>query len=228
MKKLYSAFLLLFVLQAAAAQRLVKVSLLNSGEFERATFDLGESVLLHLSKDGQILKWGVDIYANRDDNYTDRMEEYTGKTGYFAPTDDSAFQGKIKFIGRTYFTYYASFENELLKGKVKSIGNIPIDYYQHYENEAFRGKLKNIGQSLVTWYSSFDNESLRGKLKSIGNTPLNYYSSFEDKLIRGRIKSIDRSAYTYYSSFDRPEYRGSIKTGAQTVIVNGIKFVIRW
>ena len=45
---------------------------------------------------------GVDIYKGRDDNYNDRMEEFTGKTGYFSPTDDSAFRGKLKFIGRTY------------------------------------------------------------------------------------------------------------------------------
>ncbi len=220
--------MLLCLLLPAMAQKLVKVSLQNDGHFDRLSFDLGESVLLHISKDGQIIKWGVDRYTGRDDNYLDLLDEYTGKTGYFAPTDDSAFRGKLKFIGRTYFTYYASYENAQLQGKLKSIGNINIDYYMPYENEAYRGYIKNLGQQLLTWYSSFDNEGLRGKLKSIGNTPLNYYSSFEDKLLRGRIKSIDRSTYTYYSSFDKPEYRGSLKTGAQTVIINGIKFFIRW
>jgi hypothetical protein len=228
MKKLFLAVAMFFSLQCVFAQKLIKVSLLNDGQFDRASFDLGEAVLLHVSRDGQIVKWGVDVYAGRDDNFNDRLDEYTGKTGYFASTDDSAFRGKIKFIGRTYFTYYASYENEGLKGKIKSIGNINIDYYQPYENEAYRGFLKNVGPLLFTWYSSFDNESLRGKLKSIGNTPLNYYSSFDDKIIRGRIKSIDRASYTYYSSFDKPEYRGSLKTGAQTTIVNGIKYVIRW
>ncbi len=228
MKKLFFACFLISFLQSLNAQKLLKVSLQNDGHFDRFSFDLGESVLLHVSKDGHIIKWGVDVYAGRDDNYADRLEEYTGKTGNFAPSDDSAFRGKLKFIGRTYFTYYASYENEQLKGKLKSIGNIIIDYYMPYENEAYRGSIKNLGQQLVTWYSSFDNEGMRGKLKSIGNTPLNYYSSFEDRLLRGRIKSIDRSTYTYYSSFDKPEYRGSLKTGSQTVIVNGIKFFIRW
>jgi hypothetical protein len=228
MKKIFFSCFLLCILQSVHAQKLLKVSLQNDGNFDRFSFDLGESVLLHVSKDGRIVKWGVDLYAGRDDNYADRLEEYTGKTGYFAATDDSAFRGKIKFIGRTYFTYYASYEHEQLQGKLKSIGNINIDYYMPYENEAYRGNIKNLGQQLLTWYSSFDNEAMRGKLKSIGNTPLNYYSSFEDRLLRGRIKSIDRSTYTYYSSFDKPEYRGSLKTGAQTVIVNGIKFFIRW
>jgi hypothetical protein len=228
MKTIYTICLLLCLVQASTAQKIVKVSIQNDGHFDRVSFDLGESVLLHVSKDGQIVKWGVDVYTGRDDNYMDRLDEYTGKTGYFAATDDSAFRGKIRFIGRTYFTYYASYENELLKGKLKSIGNINIDYYLPYENEAFRGLLKNVGQQLFTWYSSFDNEGLRGKLKSIGNTSLNYYSSFDDRLIRGRIKSIDRASFTYYSSFDKPEYRGSLKTGSQTTIVNGIKFFIRW
>jgi hypothetical protein len=219
---------MLLFLQCAYAQKLVKVSLQNDGHFDRASFDLGESVLLHVSRDGQIVKWGVDVYAGRDDNFNDRLDEYTGKTGYFASTDDSAFRGKIKFIGRTYFTYYSSYENEAWKGKIKSIGNINIDYYQPYENEAYRGYLKNVGPLLFSWYSSFDNEAIRGKLKSIGNTPFTYYNSFDDKLTRGKIKSIDRASYTYYSSFDKPEYRGSLKTGAQTVIVNGIKYVIRW
>ena len=228
MKKAFLFLFLIALFSSAFAQRIVKVSILNDGQFDRVSFDLGESVLLHLSKDGQITKWGVDVYAGRDDNYNDRLDEYTGKTGYFAATDDSAYRGKIKFIGRTYLSYYASYENVLLQGKLKSIGNITIDYYQPYENEAFRGLIKNVGQQLFTWYGSFDNEALRGKLKSMGNTSLNYYTSFDDKLIRGRIKSVGPSTYTYYSSFDKPEYRGSLKTGAQTVIVNGIKFFIRW
>lgn len=228
MKKIFLVFVMGWILQPAFAQKLLKISLLNDGQFDRVSFDLGESVLLHLSKDGQIMRWGVDVYAGRDDNYNDRLDEYTGKTGYFAPTEDSAFRGKIKFIGRTYFTYYASYENELLKGKVKTIGNIPLKYYQDFENETYRGSLKNVGHLLFTWYGSFDNESLKGKLKSVGNTPLTYYSSYDDVLIRGKIKSIDRATYTYYTSFEKPEYRGSIKTGSQTVVVNGIKYVIRW
>ena len=228
MKKLFLILILSFLLLPAIAQRLTKISLQNNGDFDRITFELDEAVVLHISKDGKIAKWGVDIYKGRDDNYNDRLEEFTGKTGYFGPTDDSAFQGKIKFIGRTYFTYYASYEDELLKGKIKSIGNTPIDYYRAYENEAYRGNIKNVGPLNFSWYGSQDNEGFRGKLKTAGTSALNYYSSFDDKAFRGKIKSIDRTTYTYYSSFDRAEYRGNFKTGAQTVIANGIKYYIRW
>jgi len=228
MKKIISAFIFTFFLLSASAQKLTKISLQSDGQFDRVTFDLGESVVIQLSKDGHIVKWGVDIYAGRDDNFRDRLDEYTGKTGYFSSTDDSSFRDKIKFIGRTYFTYYPSYENELLKGKLKSIGNIMIDYYLAYDNEAYRGNIKNAGPLLFTWYSSFDNESTRGKLKSMGTTALGYYTSFDDKAFRGKIKSIGRSSYSYYSSFDRPEYRGSLKTGAQTINESGVKYYTRW
>jgi hypothetical protein len=228
MKILFTALLGIFFMQPLCAQKITKVSLSGNGQFERVTFEIGESVVLHLSKEGQIIKWGVDIYGSRDDNYRDRLEEYTGKTGYYGPAVDSAFRGKIQFIGQTYITYYPSYENILLQGKIKSIGNVPVDYYLAYENVAYRGYIKNMGSTLYTWYSSFDNEGLRGKLKSLGTTPLTYYSSFEDVAFRGKLKLIDRTSFTYYSSFDRPEFRGGIKTGAQVVMANGIKFYTRW
>jgi len=228
MKLLLSAFIITCFLQPLSAQKITKLSLLNNGQVERVTFDLGESVVMHLSKEGQIVKWGVDVYGNRDDNYKDRLDEYTGKTGYYGPSVDSAFRGKIQFIGRTYITYYPSYENVLLQGKIKSIGNIPIDYYLAYENEAYRGFIKAAGPLVFTWYNTFDNEGLRGKLKSMGPTSLTYYSSFDDKAFRGKIKSIDRTAFSYYSSFDRPEYRGGLKTGSQIVVANGVKYYTRW
>lgn len=228
MKVLFAAFLITFLNQPLQAQKITKITLLSNGQFERVSFDVGESVIIHLSKDGQVIKWGVDIYGSRDDNYKDRLEDYTGKTGYYGPSVDSAFRGKLQFIGRTYITYYPSYENVLLQGKIKSIGNIAIDYYLAYENEAYRGFIKNVGSSLFTWYSSFDNDGLRGKLKSTGPTVLTYYSSFDDIAFRGKVKSIDRTTFSYYSSFDRPEFRGGIKTGTQAVVTSGIKFVIRW
>jgi len=228
MKLLLSAFIITCFLHPLSAQKITKLSLLNNGQFDRVTFDLGESVVMHLSKEGQIVKWGVDVYGNRDDNYKDRLDEYTGKTGYYGPSVDSAFRGKIQFIGRTYITYYPSYENVLLQGKIKSIGNIPIDYYLAYENEAYRGFIKAAGPLVFTWYNTFDNEGLRGKLKSMGPTSLTYYSSFDDKAFRGKIKSIDRTAFSYYSSFDRPEYRGGLKTGSQIVVANGVKYYTRW
>jgi hypothetical protein len=228
MKKLLAVIVIPFFMLPLMAQKIAKISLQNNGHFDRVTVELGEAVVLHLSKTGQIVKWGVDIYTGRDDNYKDRLDEYTGKTGYFAPTEDSAYRGKIKFIGRTYLTYYASYENEWLQGKIKSIGNLSIDYYQAYENEAYRGNIKNAGPLLFAWYPSYDNEGFRGKLKSMGTTPLIYYSSFDDIAYRGKIKSIGSSTFTYYSSFDRAGYQGALKTGAQIIIVNGVKYLTRF
>lgn len=228
MKAIFTTLILSLLLLPAMSQKISRITLMNDGNFDRIEFDLGESVVLYVSKDGKIIKWGANIFGNRDDNYMDRLEEYTGKTGYFEPTADSAFRGKIKFIGRTYFTYYSSYENEFLQGKLKTIGNMFIDYYLAYENETFRGNIKNMGPNGFAWYSSFDNEGSRGKLRSYGSTPFTYYSSFDDVAMRGKIKSIGSTSYTYYSSFDRPEYRGSFKTGAQSTFVNGTKFFIRW
>ena len=228
MKKLFTTIMVALFLVPAVAQKISRITLTNNGNFERIEFDLGESVVLYTTKDGKIEKWGANLFANRGDNYMDRLEEYTGKTGYFEATADSAYRGKIKFIGRTYFTYYSSYENEFLQGKLKTIGNMFLDYYLAYENEAYRGNIKSLGPDSFTWYSAFENEGLRGKLRSFGSTPFSYYSSFDDVAYRGRIKAIGNTSYTYYSSFDRAELRGSFKTGTQSTVVNGTRFFTRW
>jgi hypothetical protein len=212
------------------AQELRKVTLTNDGQFDAFTFYLGEAVVLQVSKDGQINKWGVDVYESlgRNDNFQDRLDPYTGKTGNYTIIDDSAYRDKLKFIGRVYITWYASYENEFLRGKIKSIGNIPITYYEQYEDEAFRGNIKTIGSQTITWYRSFENELLKGKLKSVGYTQLKYYGPVDDKAFRGKIKSIGNTSYTYYSSFDRQGYAGGRKTGEQTVAESGVKFQIKW
>ncbi len=227
-------FFLLFIGQlltlVSLGQELRKITLKNDGQFEGFTFYLGEAVILEVSKQGQINKWGVDLYENagRNDNFYERMEPYTGKTGYYTALDDSAFRGKLKFIGRIYITWYASYESATLQGKIKSIGNIPVTYYESYEDEAFRGFIKTIGAQTITWNRSFENEILRGKLKSVASTQLRYYGPVDDKAFRGKIKSIGNANYTYFSSFDRPGYAGSRKTGEQVVTEYGIKYFIKW
>jgi hypothetical protein len=216
----------LFGFSSQAQQRIHAIKLSSGGEVEKFVIEIGESVILNLSKSGELLDWGVDPYIGYGENYQNRMEPYTGKVMYYGPNDDSAYRGKIRYIGRTMITYYASFEYENLRGKIKSIGNLGFDYYMHYDDEAYRGAIKTIGRQQVAWYSSFDNKGSKGKLKSIGNTPLTYYSSFDDKAFQGKVKSIDRNVFTYYSSFDRNEYRGGYKTGNPISIVNGIKFTI--
>lgn len=230
MKKVFQLLILTqILLSGSTAQGLKKITLQGNGNFGTFTFYLGESVVLELSQSGQIMRWGVDIYesAGRNDNFSDKLEPYTGKTGNFTELDDSSYRGKIKFIGRHYITYYASYESKFLQGKVKSIGNFVITYYESYEDEAYRGYVKSIGSHAITWHRSFDGEMLRGKLKSVASTQLRYYGPVDDKAFRGKIKSIGNSNYTYYSSLDRQGYGGSLKSGQSAIFESGIKYLVR-
>lgn len=228
MKKILAALSLILLCQLLQAQKLGRISLLNDGNVDRFTIELGEDVIIHLSKEGQIGKWGVDPYVGRDDNYMDRIDAYTGKTGVFGETEDAAVRGKLKFVGRNYITYFTSYENTFLQGKIKSIGSLQFNYYMDYENEAFRGLIKSIGQTNIGWYGAMENEHFKGKLKAVGYTPLTYYGSTDDQITRGRIRSIGSTQYTYYTSFDQKDFRGSVKSGPRSVVASGIRFYIRY
>lgn len=228
MKKIFFAVAILFFSHGLSAQKLGRVSLLNDGQFDRFTMELGEDVIVHISKDGQIGKWGIDPYIGRDDNYQDRIDAYTGKTGVYGDTEDPAVAGKLKFIGRNYITYYTSYENAFLQGKVKSIGNQQFSYYMDYDNEAYRGSIKSIGSNIISWYGALDSEYFKGKLKSVGSTALTYYGATGDVITRGRIKSIGSAQYSYYGSFDQKDFRGNIKSGPRSFVSGGIRFYLRY
>ncbi len=205
------------------AQRIAKVTLNAAGGTEMISIGLDDAII-NVSLTGNIINYGIEYFSEKISNYS-RMENYNGRLEMYTATDDKAFQGKVKYIGRTPVTYYASYDIEALQGKIKSIGNLTFNYYMPYDEESARGKIKSIGSNNVTFYTSYDNEALRGKLKSIGNTNLNYYSSFEDSAFRGKIKSIGQVSFTYYASFDR-QFAGAMKTGTQRQNVNGINFVV--
>ncbi|MEO6405125.1 MAG: hypothetical protein ABIY51_15520 [Ferruginibacter sp.] len=227
MKKIYVLIICTFIFLGAEAQNISKVKLSGSGEIESIAFDIGESVIVNISKEGSLLSWGVDNYlGSRTENYQDKYLEYTGKTSNYNETDNEAFKGRIKSIGATYITYYASFEDEMLRGKIKSIGRINFEYFPSFEYQPYKGYLKKIGDNQISWYGSYDNAAYAGKLKSLGLTSFTYYASYDDKLIRGKIKSIGGNNFSYYSSIDRPEYRGGFKTGNPVSFVNGIKYFI--
>lgn len=205
------------------AQRIAKVTLNAAGGTEMISIGLDDAII-NVSLTGNIINYGVEYFSEKISNYS-RIENYNGRLEIYTTTDDKAFQGKVKYIGRTPVTYYASYDIEALQGKIKSIGNLTFNYYMPYDEESAKGKIKSIGSNNVTFYTSYDNEALRGKLKSIGNTNLNYYSSFEDSAFRGKIKSIGQVSFTYYASFDR-QFAGAMKTGTQRQNVNGINFVV--
>ena len=226
MLKLYSIIIATFFLQSAFAQNLAKITIDNHGTADVITFLIDETVLVNLSKDGKIIDWGIENNAINN-IYPQRLDKYMGKEEYYPNTDNEAYRGKVKYIGRTLFTYYTSEENESLKGKVKTIGINMLDYYMPYDDPAFRGFIRDAGSVTFSYYRSFDNEAYKGKIKTVGSSSLSYYGSFDDIAFRGKIKSIDRNSFTYYSSYDRKEYSGSMKTGTQIVFNGGIKFFIK-
>jgi len=228
MKKIFLLAAIALFSAPAFAQNVSKITIGDNGAIETIAFELEPNVMLNIKEDGSIINWGEDVYKESGvENWAGKLKDYMGRIEYYSATDNEAFRGKVKSIGRTTLTYYASYENESLRGKLKSVGPNNIDYYLAYDDESTRGKIKSIGSLSVTWYSSFNNEAYRGKLKSIGSTELTYYSSVDDKAYKGRLKSIGGSQFTYYSSYDRQEYRGRIKTGNQVQVINSIKYFIK-
>ncbi len=227
MARLYFAIFFTFFLATAFGQRLAQITIDNRGNSDIISFLADETVIVNLTKDGKIMDWGIENNTIRNNSYPGRLDKYMGKEEYYPSTDNEAYRGKVKYIGRTLFTYYTSDDKEALKGKVKTIGTNFLDYYTAYDDDAFRDNLKNAGPFSFSYYSSFDNESYKGKIKTVGGTTLSYYGSIDDKASRGKIKNIDRNAFTYYSSYDRKEYQGMMKTGSQILSSGGIKYFIK-
>jgi hypothetical protein len=210
------------------SQQLAQVTLTNGGTADKITFKTEDAIFIHLTREGTVINWGVESLAGKYYNDPERMDQYMGRTEFYSATDPEDSRGKIKYLGRTAFTYYTGYENALLKGKVKSIGNIYLDYFDAYNDEMVRGKIRNAGTVSFSYYSSFDNEAFRGKFKNIGASAISYYASYDDAAYRGKIKSIGNQQFSYYSSFDRQEYRGAMKGNYQTqYLINGIKYLLR-
>ena len=210
------------------AQKLAQIILNNSSNSNIISFLVDETVFVNITPDGKIINWGIENNMRRQYNYgyPAKLDKYMGKEEYYPETANDGSRGKVKYIGRTAFTYYSSAENEKWTGKLKSIGPILFDYYAFYEDAASRGNIKNAGTVIFTYFSSLDDAAYKGKLKSVGSTSLTYYSSFDDKAFRGKIKSIDRQPFVYYSSYDRREYSGTLKTGYRVLHFGGIKYFI--
>lgn len=212
------------------SQQIAKITLGASGSLEMISIAVDDNVIVNVTDDGTISKFGLEPYNIQTEgygDYTDRLDPYNGRIEYYLANDNEAFRGKVKYIGKTQITYFASFDEEALKGKIKSIGASLVGYYPAIADKAFKGKLKNIGGTAFSYFSSFDNEAFRGKLRTAGPTNISYYASFDDIIYGGKVKSIGNFSYTYYSSFDRPEYRGARKSGQPLQYINGIKFYVK-
>jgi len=227
MKKIFLSIAVTIFFAAAYGQKISKITINRDGAFDQLSVVLDENVTVTMDNEGGIKAWGIEIYSERIPTMS-KLDPYPGRVENYPSTDNEAFQGKVKYIGRTLITYYGSYDNEAFRGKVKSIGSSVLEYYSSYDNDLLKGKLKSVGPVAFNWYTSYDNEALRGKLKSIGSTALNYYTSFDDKAIRGKVKSIDRAQFTYYQSTERKDYEGMVKTGTQLQTINGILFHVRF
>lgn len=218
--------LLSMFIAPAFAQKISKINLTQAGGTESIYFLLDDNITVSVSKEGNIIAWGVEVFSDRLTGYS-RLDVYPGRTEKYTANDNEAFRDKLKYIGRTAITYYSSFDNEAYVGKVKTIGSTNFEYYSNFDDEQVKGRIKSAGPVTFTWYTSFDNEAFRGKLKSVGSTSIAYYASFDDKAFKGKIKSIDRATFTYYSSTEKREYGGMIKSGTMSQTINGIVYFVK-
>ena len=225
MKFLLTAIIFLNFLADLSAQRISKITISTEGALQMFSITTDDNAVINVNPNGEVIIYGTEYFSEKIQNFS-RVEKFNGRVDLFGSTDDKAFQGKLKYIGRTAVTYYASFDLEALRGKIKSIGNLVINYFMDFDDSSIKGKIKNIGSTQLQYFTSFDNESLRGKLKNVGNTNLNYYNSFEDQSIRGKIKSIGQANFTYYTSFEK-QFAGAMKTGNQTQNISGINYIIQ-
>lgn len=205
------------------AQKISRITIAGATTVESMTIGLDDAVIV-INENGTITNYGVEIFSDKIPNYS-RIEKYAGRTENYTTYDDKAFQGKIKYLGKTGITYYASYDLPELQGKIKMIGSLVFTYYMSFEDASLKGKLKSVGASSITYYSSFENDAIKGKLKSIGSTALVYYGGFDDKAFKGKIKSIGFASFTYYTSFEK-QFAGSMKTGARMQNINGITYLV--
>src|SRR6185503_9555989 len=167
MNKIFLTVIVTLLIIPTLAQNVAQITIDNRGKQDIITFLVDESVIVNMTKDGKIIDWGTEYTSPTTGTYP-RMEKYMGREEYYPATDNEAYQGKIKYIGRTLITYYTSADNESLKGKVKSIGHNLLDYYTEYDDAAFKGYVRNAGSVSFTYYSSYNDEFYKGKIKSVG------------------------------------------------------------
>lgn len=228
MKKIQLLLLLSIIAANSIAQRITKLTFANQCSSVTISVLLNENVTLKISPEGNIAEWGVDLYADRSQNYIEHpLKPYEGRTEQYGTYDNEAFRGKLKYIGNNQITYYGSYEDKSLVGKIKTIGNLKFSYYTVYDDALMAGKMKSAGDLNFTYYNQFDNDAYKGKVKSTGMANFTYYSSFDDKSFAGKIKSLNGQPFTYYSSIEQANFRGGLKSGNMLQVIGGITYWLR-
>src|SRR5437868_5944264 len=167
MKKLLCLLAIAFCITPAFSQSLSKVTFNYDGGLDVISVELEPNVMLMINETGNVIRFGEDIFRESGvENWENKVKDYMGRVEYYANTENEAFRGKVKSIGRTTVTYYASYNNEAFRGRLKSIGSTELTYYSSTDDKAYKGKLKSIGGSQYTYYSSFDRQEYRGRMKT--------------------------------------------------------------
>jgi len=227
MRKIIALIISVFFIASAFSQNLAHIIIDNRGNADVITFSVDNNVFVNLTKDGNLIDWGIQDNTPGFKTFPPKLGKYMGREEYYSATENAAYADKVKYIGSTLVTYYTSDDNEALKGKVKTLGFRYFDYYTSYDDAAFKGNIKTAGSVAFTYYASFEDENYKGKIKTAGSTMLTYYGSVNDKAFKGKIKSIDRNSFTYYSSYERKEYSGMPKSGVQMAFAGGVQFLIK-
>lgn len=227
MRKFFIALSLLITATGTYSQKLSQISFLNGANLSFFSLSTEQDVLIRISEDGKLQEWGTEVLSDRGNYYAPRLQPFIVREQYYDSQSDSAFKGKLKSIGTSFFTYYGAYEEESKRGKLKSVGTLQLDYYSTYDEKSLQGKLKLVGNLLLEYYKSYENEAFRGKLKSIGSVAINYYSSLDDKYNAGKIKSIGSVSYLWYSPNNHSYMRGGLKTNNYRQFISGVTYILR-
>ena len=120
MKKLFLLAAIALFASPSFSQSISKITF-ASNVIESIAFEIEPNVMLNIKEDGSIINWGEDVYRqNGVENWQSKLKDYMGRVEYYSATDNEAYRGKVRAIGRLILTYYASYEDEILRGKLKS------------------------------------------------------------------------------------------------------------
>ena len=107
MKALSTVIIFLICITSLSAQKISKISINSAGVLQMFTITTDDNAVINLNSNGEVVNYGTEYFSEKIQNYS-RIEKFNGRVDLFSVTDDKAFQGKLKYIGRTAITYYAS------------------------------------------------------------------------------------------------------------------------
>ena len=113
MKSLLTAIVFFNFLTNLSAQRISKITINTEGALQIFSITTDDNAVINVNPNGEVVNYGTEYFSEKIQNFS-RIEMFNGRVDLFGSTDDKAFQGKLKYIGRTAVTYYASYDIEAL------------------------------------------------------------------------------------------------------------------